>query len=700
MDLKADKKSLRNLLAVEEQQFRIPPYQRPYSWTFEQVDDLWEDLKEHAPTGHFLGSIVMSTEDEDRPLVIDGQQRLTTLMLLMSALRDECHERSLTQQVQRIDRRLTADDLADGDAYYKFKTGSANWPVFRDFVMRNPVDPHRKSIDDAGELDKDSRARNRPLLDNLARLRGHVTAHLNGMTSEEQAAWLQSFDKVLVEKVELVVIEVRDLADAFLLFETLNDRGLQLSAADLLKSHLLGQIAKQASDEDVDEAAGLWDKMLEDLGANVDVSRFLRHYLLGSVQQVKKDEVFGHFKSLVSKRGASWVLSDLRKAAISYGEFENPSLVSHEPTHRVLADLQTLRASVCYIALLPARRFLSEADFVDFARLTEVLTYRYSSVVGLGTNDIERKYRDAAQLLNQSNGAKLEEARAVLVAAMPDSEQFRVAFARLSMGTQYLLRYTLRKIEESLAYNKEQQLKAASLVHIEHIMPQRLSEDWIAELGQDALRHPDFVNRWGNLTLFFAGLNIPASNKGFVDKKAYYQESQVELTQRLMDYQTWGLAQIEERQAWLAEVADAVWARPEAPSASAQAPEHSSAFEALTDFERELESMWPAVQRHCVETSAEEIKQLAELLPGHLEQHALNHGHASALAKRLEWLLSGWEELDAGERAVLRGAVSYFLEVEDAAPDMAVGGLVDDEAVIFAAESVLAPSLGNATDGG
>jgi uncharacterized protein with ParB-like and HNH nuclease domain len=121
VDLRADKKSLRQLLSIEEQQFRIPPYQRPYSWTSKQVDDLWEDLRDQAAHGHFMGSIVLSSEDDVRPIIIDGQQRLTTLMMLMSALRDECHERQLLRQVQRIDKRLTADDLAEGDAYFKFK---------------------------------------------------------------------------------------------------------------------------------------------------------------------------------------------------------------------------------------------------------------------------------------------------------------------------------------------------------------------------------------------------------------------------------------------------------------------------------------------------------------------------------------------------------------------------------------------------
>ena len=171
--------------------------------------------------------------------------------------------------------------------------------------------------------------------------------------------------------------------------------------------------------------------MLATLGAQVDVTRFLRHYLLGTIPKVKKDEVFEHFKKRVQGSGAHDVLEDLRIAAVSYGEFENPSKVTQASTRQALTDLQTLRAVTCYIALLPARHYLSEQDFLDFARLAEVLTYRYSSVAGYGTNDLERKYHDAAKILINSKGGQLDDARAELIAALPPSEVFLPAFERL-----------------------------------------------------------------------------------------------------------------------------------------------------------------------------------------------------------------------------------------------------------------------------
>lgn len=683
MDLKADKKSLRQLLAIEEQQFRIPPYQRPYSWTSEQVDDLWEDLLEHASTGHFLGSLVLSNEDDFRPLVIDGQQRLTTLMILMAALRDASHERGLTDLVARINQRLTADNLAEGDEYFKFKTGSVNWLVFRDFVLRTPTDPKRRELSSVDALDHDALSRNAPLIDNLRRMRAHLTEHLASLDEAAQSVWLHSFDKALAGKVELVVIEVRELSDAFLLFETLNDRGLQLSAADLLKSHLLGQIAKKASEEEVEEAATQWDGMLEDLGVHVDVSRFLRHYLLASLQAVKKDEVFGHFKSLVAKSDASWVLADLRKAAKIYGEFEDPTRLKHEPTKRVLTDLQTLRATVCYIALLPARRYLSEDDFVDFAKLAEVLTYRYSSVVGLGTNDLERKYRDAAHLLSASEGADIDKARNILISAMPDSATFKLAFEAMRMGTQYLLRYTLQRIEEHVAPSVEKKIKANTLVHIEHIMPQKLSTTWRNSLGRKVELHDDYVNRYGNLTLLYWSLNIPASNNGFSVKKTHYRKSQVEITKMLLDESRWGPGQIEARQKWLAQVADEVWAIPATTSRQA-----TDGGQALDLFEVEVGDLWLRVSEFCEEASPEELLSLAEQLPGHLADSD-DAANASGLAKRLAALLESWEDLDGAERTVLAAAVGYFLEIEDESPDGSVGGLVDDEVVVRAAEVAL-----------
>lgn len=691
MDLRAEKKSLKNLLGLEEEQFRIPPYQRPYSWTSEQVDDLWDDVLENAATGHFLGSLVLADERESQPQVIDGQQRITTLMVLLAALRDACRARGMDRDAQRIQTRLLSDAFAHGDDQYKFKTGAANWQVFRDFVLREIDDDKRRQPTDTEGLSAHQKDRNKALLGNLVRMSEHIESELDKRNPDQQQIWLSRFSANLMENVEVVVIRVKELADAFLLFETLNDRGLQLSAADLLKSHLLGQFAKAySSEEQVDEAAAEWDALLEDLGADVDVSRFLRHYLLGYQQAVKKDDVFGHFKALIAKQDPQRVLDELRTVARLYGEFEAPSRVEHPPTREALSDLRTLRAMTCYIALLPARRYLSETDFVAFARLAEILTYRYTSIVGLGTNDLERRYRDAAQVLIRSEGADLEIARKILIETMPDSATFRSAFMKMRMGTQYFLRYTLSRIEEHLDTGREKVLKPNQQVHIEHIMPKALTDEWRATLGVEGVEvHGEFLNKYGNLTLLYYADNIPASNKSFTEKKEYYRGSDVRLTRELTDIEDWGIEEVQARQARLAELADEVWA---IPSPAGAQPLNDPAGRPVVAFRESLGDLWPYVEPMCVEVSPVEVLVWADDVGSHLQHHAEVGPEAAELAVRLKRLVDRWDSIDAHQRPVLAGAVKYFLQVEDHAHDEGADGLTDDRRVVEAAEWVLTGS--------
>jgi hypothetical protein len=339
----------------------------------------------------------------------------------------------------------------------------------------------------------------------------------------------------------------------------------------------------------------------------------------------------------------------------------------------------------CYIALLPARRYLSKSDFVEFARLAEVLTFRYSTVVGLGTNELERKYRDAAQILIASKGAHLAEARRILIDAMPDSHTFRSSFERMRMGTQYLLRYTLRKLEEHEAPSVEKSIKTSGLVHIEHVMPQTLSAEWKDALGADGVeRHSEYLNKYGNLTLFYSGLNIPASNKAFHDKKAYYEQSQVELTRRLTTYSTWGIDQIDERQEELAELADLVWSIPETVREEGEPPTP----QARDTFRESLGELWPWVEPFGGETTPDELSKIIERLPAHLstEDHA---DSAALLGGRVLSLLEDWEQLDGNARWVLTAAARYFLEPDDAIPDRSRSGLKDDELVVRAAAQAI-----------
>jgi hypothetical protein len=340
---------------------------------------------------------------------------------------------------------------------------------------------------------------------------------------------------------------------------------------------------------------------------------------------------------------------------------------------------------------MPARHYQSSQDFLVFARLAEVLTYRHSSVLGLGTNDLEKVYAEAAKLLNESKGAEFEAACDVLRGAMPESVPFKLAFSRISMGRQYLARYTLQKIEEAISSDKEKKVQGGATVHIEHVMPQKLSTAWKEQLGSGSVEHPAHVNRWGNLTLLYGSDNIGASNDSFDVKKSFYRSSQVELTQALCGYPEWGPEQIRQRQEWLAEVADQTW------SVGVAGDRHNAVSVvprmSLDAFERRLSTeLWSIVEPLCTETSAEEARGLHDRVSHYLSN--LTDGQAARLAAGIADLASRSEVYDAEARRVLRGAVEYVLLHDDALPDTTDGGLSDDVLVFNAAcDVLLRPSL-------
>jgi hypothetical protein len=550
------KTDLNTLIGIPKIQYWIPPYQRPYSWMAEQIDELWDDLIASLGRGHFMGTLVIAGNDKLKRELIDGQQRLTTLVVLLALIRDEYQ--SISQEDAGSVQQYLETRNVTGEDRFKLKSGAANWPIFRDFILRAPGDRDRKKWSDINKLTKEERHRNARLIENTERLQEKLGAWLAPAGEDgKRASGLKRLEAAIIGGLEFVEISVPDVEAAFVIFETLNDRGLELSAGDLLKNHLLSR-ASQAGRQ-VEELASDWDGLL-DLLNGADVTRFLRHFLLISNQRVQKDDVFAMFKQAVAGVGVTALLTELKEMAKWYGEFVKPGDAEDGAVRTVLEDLATLRATVCYSALMPARRYLSVPDFVSFARLAEALTYRYSTICSKDSKELERGYHRAAKAINESKGKDLERARKELIGMLPTSEEFRGAFERQSMGQKYVLDYSLRKLEAAL--DTEKRTGTTVEVHLEHIMPQTLSEAWRVDLGAGVAEHEAFVDRWGNLTLLGGKKNQSASNQAFSVKRAVYATSSIRSTQQLATLGSWGLTQIEDRQREMALLADQVWGIP------------------------------------------------------------------------------------------------------------------------------------------
>lgn len=610
MKLDVSEKTLASLLSTPREQFVVPLYQRPYSWTTEEVDQLWEDLTTHLTSEHFMGSIVLNDELKMQPQIIDGQQRLTTLMTLLGLIRDE-YERIGSKYAGRPQQLLTADAYTQGDGRFKMRLGEVNRCVFREFVLLPRGEHERKEWAEKSGLPKDVLVKNDYLFANAQRLSKLLQDELLGESEgDEREERLLTLETKLSQGLLFVVIRVGNVDDAFLLFETLNDRGLQLGAADLIKSHLLSRIESENGKEKVPEAAQEWAELV-DLLRGADIGRFLRYFLLMYYPKVQMDRVFKLFKENLSKATAEGMLTHLKTMARYYGEFEQPSLISEAPIKDVLEDVNDLRVPTTYVVLLPARHALRDQpeDFVRIARLAEALAYRWTTITNKNAQQLESIFQEAGSAFVSDGAGGFDEAGKKLIDSMPSSAEFLSYFRAKRMGTQYVARYTLRRIEEALSPELEWNLKSPSKVHIEHIMPQHLSQPWVESLGENAIdKHGESVSRWGNLTLLAEKLNREARDSSFDAKKKIYSGdpgSAIRMTTLLMTEDRWGPEEVDARQRWLGEVADQLWSvEGAADTKSVQVPPYP-----FVDWEDAVNQVRALIANH--ETSNVEFKSTA-----------------------------------------------------------------------------------------
>jgi hypothetical protein len=256
------------------------------------------------------------------------------------------------------------------------------------------------------------------------------------------------------------------------------------------------------------------------------------------------------------------------------------------------------------------------------------------------------------------------------------------------MGVQYLVRYTLRRIEEHVAPSLEK-VKEGGSVHIEHIMPQALTDEWRADLGDRWPEHDEWVHRWGNLTFLWYSLNIQASNLPFEAKKSRYAASEVELTRRLCELEAWDFDAIEARQLELAELAEQIWSA-QAVIGTEEVPEPQSTPEASLGLSAEIEAM---VRPLATESSFQELLDQRARVIGHLsviEIEAATHPDVDIhLAKKIHdalvALIEQSGDFDGEQRALVRASIEYFVLADDASHDLTdPDGFSDDAAVVAA----------------
>lgn len=554
----ASKKTIGELLGSNAQRrLVVPDYQRSYSWDKNEVDTFWLDLssfeQRHPGTDvtredYFIGSIV-AVEDDDKLILVDGQQRLATATILLAVLRDIARQYTevLPDRIQR-DFIRTEGVLGSGPRY------SLTLNAYdRDF-FRNRIQDYPRPDPD-GQLPPKYSSHNR-ILNARDRLCSLISSRIDDIDSvDDKLAVLTRVRDVLCHRVVLVLVSAREEDAANDIFETLNDRGLSLSTLDLLRNFLLSR----ANEQDREEIVRWWGDVFSVSAKLAQVQTFLRHHWITRHGDVKSRGLYKEMKTVLLnefQRGAS----DPKRFSLELSSSANvySDLIGRRTDSEALNDdldaVAELNATAVWPVALAAVEKHDAASARGVVRAALDLYVRWNVIMRLESTELEEfLYKRAHELWE---GASLEAAVDSIVSAAPPVEDFVEAFAKASLSRRNQQRHVLERLEMVLrkdAGADELEPRKAHTVHVEHVYPQKPAK---SATWKD---HDNWIDRIGNLTLLHQRLNASVKNGPFDKKKTKYVHSHLMLTRQLMDFDSWSPKHVEARQRMLAELAPRAW---------------------------------------------------------------------------------------------------------------------------------------------
>jgi alkylated DNA nucleotide flippase Atl1 len=546
-----------------QKQFQVPIWQRQYTWRSAQHEQLWRDLIEqyrHLQTrdvpasGHFLGSFVLSPKDPSASgvsyfLVIDGQQRLTTLMLLLCALRDRS-ARDDSGAVERFDDFYLINKHQHGEERMRLLPTEEDRAAFGRWLMRAP---------DNGAGDDISRA--------YRFFASRIAQQLDGEDID-----LHLLTRTAVERLEIVEITTQHGDNAHRIFQSLNGTGVKLNQADLLRNYLFMLLPTRG-----DEVyQSIWRPMEELIGVE-NLEGLARVDLQRQGADVPRDEVFARHQQRIDpiSHDEEQVESQVRDIALRadfYKHLIDPRTERDDGTREGLQRLARWGAQTAYPTLMVALD-LRHRGVMDDEGLCRAVTLIESFLVRrqlarIPTNALNKVFVQIIDRLPQDEGfvdaLHRELSRDRLY--WPNDDGIRLAVTAqpfYHIGRPHQRKLILERIERSFGHPEVIDFQEAQL-QIEHIMPQTLTDDWrrmLVDLGQEPDQvHDQVVHTLGNLTL--TAFNGTLSNNPFDRKREIYQASNLEMNKALVETAVWGRREILERAATLAERIIEIWPPP------------------------------------------------------------------------------------------------------------------------------------------
>ncbi|MCF8245858.1 MAG: DUF262 domain-containing HNH endonuclease family protein [Saprospiraceae bacterium] len=522
----------------------VPKYQRDYAWDEKHVNDLLLDIAnalQNEEKEYFIGSIVVKNNENDRTEVVDGQQRLATITIIINCIKSIFEREGNERKAFQISNDfLMTHELRTEEDVPRLILNENDHDFFFSHVLNNKPNLSTK---------KEVRVSHQKLLDAKEAIEIKLSQILaaNNQNSDVLIDWVEYIES----NVKVIWVEVPDYANAFTIFETLNDRGIDLAISDLLKNYLFHKSASA-----IKQAQQNWLTMvsvLESADSNSTVVPYIKYLWASYYGNVREKELYTKIKDTVKTKTKALEFSNQLSdnsnlyTALLYSDHYYWSEYSTATRRniRTINELGMVQIRPLLLSMLP--KFDKKETEKSLESIVSLIVRLIVSGT-LSSGIFERQFSITAMKIRNGEIKNRNELLESLKTLTPSDERFKEAFQTFTISNSSIAKYLLSTIENYRRNDQGSDLipnNDETIVNLEHILPKKLNEQW-PDFDED--EHRLYFKRLGNMTILNSRKNSRIGNKSYNEKIPVFSESEFIITKEISSNTVWNKESINDRQ--------------------------------------------------------------------------------------------------------------------------------------------------------
>ncbi len=556
MDKEFDFKVMGIAKAIKQERFRVPPNQREYSWTGDiQVRDLLQDINNalrNPDKPYFLGTVVLTLGENGILEIADGQQRIATTTMILAAIRDYFRGKGQADTFKSIETDyLFSFDRKQGDYTSKLTLNVDDNEFFKKSVLHHHNHSNTIPLRHSHKLIEQAFIYIKKYIDGIVQMHGKRAPEI-----------LNDWMNYLDDQANIVILKVSNAENAFMMFETLNDRGLKTSQVDLVKNHIFSK-----SGDRLDEAQRMWSSMksaIETVADGDDVTMdFLRSVCCIIAGQTTKKEIMRTIQGRTENKTDSLQMMALfEEMSHEYAAILNPDHPKWNDfgsdAKKAIQTINLLGVTQIQPVMLAVAKYFPKRHIANAFKLVVSWSVRFM-ILNIRGGRLDEGYARIAHKIHNGDIKTPVELRNDASSLVINDSEFKAVFETVKVGTAKLAKYYLRTLEMTANEQEDPEFIPSDelAINLEHIMPSATNqENWPDINRADA---EAYLKRLGNMCLLQAKKNSDIGNLSFNIKKKTYEQSLYRLTNQLKDIDKWDIAAIEKRQKEMADLAIKAW---------------------------------------------------------------------------------------------------------------------------------------------